>query len=98
MTITGTLHPGTAPGTLVQNLVSVASADGAAGRTNDAVSNAYLVALGPSSALDPSPAAPTRGTRPQPGHTNPLLAVVAVLALSCLGAAGLIVGRRRRGS
>lgn len=99
MTITGTVHPGTAPGTLVQNLVSVTSAGGAADPTDNVVSNAYLVAgLGPSSALDPSPTASAGVASPQPGQVNPLLAVGAVLALGCLGMAGLIFGRRRRGS
>ena len=100
MTVTGTVHPGTVPGTLVQNLVSVTWAGGAVGQTNDVVSNAYLVAVfGPSSALDPSPAAATRVTSPPPGHANPLLALGAVLALGCLGMAALIFGRqRRRGS
>jgi hypothetical protein len=98
MTITGTVHSGTAPGTLVQNLVSVTSA-GAADQANDVVSNAYLVAaLGPSPTVDPSPAASTPVASPEPGHANPLPAVGAVLALGCLAMAGLIFGRRRRGS
>jgi hypothetical protein len=98
LTITGTVHPGTAPGTLVQNLVGVTSAGRAADQTNDVVSNAYLIALGPAPTLDPSPAASTRVTSPQSGHANPLLAVGAVLALGCLGLAGLIVGRQHRRS
>jgi hypothetical protein len=94
MTITGTVHPGTAPGALVQNLVSVTSAGRAGDPARDVVSNAYLVG-----AVDASRApATTSGANPPRGHASALPAVGALLAVGCLAMAGLVLLRRRRGS
>ena len=87
-TVTGTIHPGTQPGTLVQNLVAVTASDADPG--NNAASNAYLVA-GPSTSPQVVPAgrAPRR-----PPNRLPVIAAVAGLAI--LGGALLLLRIRRR--
>jgi hypothetical protein len=101
MTISGTVHPGTAPGTLVQNVVTVGSPGGDGDRATDVVSNAYLVAAGNAS----PPAAPTGGADPSHrtadayhAQTNPLPTVGAALALVGLAVGGLLLRLRRRRS
>jgi uncharacterized protein DUF11 len=91
VTVTGTVHPGTPAGTLVQNLVTVTAPD--ADRGNNAVSNAYLVA-GPSTGPTMVPVGP----RPR-GPTNRVPVAAAGAGLAVLGAAALLlwVLRIRRG-
>src|SRR5262245_6542070 len=85
VTVTGTVHPGTAPGTLVQNLVTVTAADTDPG--NNAVSNAYLVA-GPSTSPSTAPVgAPAR----KPASRLPIVVVVLVV----LAGGGLLLLRIR---
>jgi hypothetical protein len=86
VTITGTVHPGTAPGTIVQNLVAVTASDADPG--NNATSNAYLVA-GPSTT--PSPA-PVGIPRRKPASRLPIL----VAALAVLAGGTLLLLRIRR--
>jgi len=87
VTVTGTVHPGQSPGTLVQNLVTVTS-----GTTDNVVSNAYLV---PGSTV-PSPAAPAPAAGPR-GRT-PSGPVILLVALGAVLLAGLgVTAWRRRG-
>jgi hypothetical protein len=89
VTVTGTVHPGVAPGTLVQNLVAVSASDADPG--NNAASNAYLVA-GPSTSSSAVPASAPRPAR-KPANRLPIVAAaVAVLA----GTAVLLLRIRRR--
>jgi LPXTG-motif cell wall-anchored protein len=92
VTVTGTVHPGTAPGTLVQNLVTVSAPDADPG--DNAVSNAYLVAGASTAATRPATAAarpPAKGT----GGRTPLVAVAVGVAALAAGAV-LLWWRRRR--
>jgi hypothetical protein len=103
VTITGTVHSGTAPGTLVQNLVDVTSQRRGADPTNHAVSNAYLVAGASAAPVGASTSGPSVASRPSgraartPPKPAPVL--VALLAFGVVAAASLIIAwRRRRGS
>jgi Domain of unknown function DUF11 len=91
VTIRGTLPPGTARGTLVQNQVTLAATPLDADASNNQASNAYLIPSlsdGPSSR--PAAAAPTAAS-PTPGYLVPVAA--GVLAIAAL--AGAILLRRR---
>lgn len=101
MTISGTVHPGTAPGTLVQNVVAISAPGHDGDPANDVVSNAYLVAAG-TTASPPAKAGGTDAPRPprNPNHAqaSPLSTVGAGMVLFGLAMSGLILWRRRRGS
>jgi hypothetical protein len=90
VTITGTVKPGIARGSLVRNLVTVTSGSADADASNNAPSNAYLIPGPSSSAPGAAPAA--AATAPRPGYLLPVVAAVLVLGVL----ASLIVLRRRR--
>jgi hypothetical protein len=96
--VTGTVHPGTPPGTLVQNLVTVAPSVPDADPANNSVSNAYLVAgMATAPVVSASPAAVTRrGTRP-PWALAVMVLAALVLAGLLAGAVLLLRTRRARG-
>lgn len=98
ITITGSVHPGTAPGALVQNRVSVDSARSATNPANEVVSNAYLV---PGSSAKPTlPAegahAAAAGSRAARRPIARAPAVAAVLACGAVALGGLLLFRRLR--
>jgi hypothetical protein len=94
VTITGTVHEGTAPGTLVQNLVNVTSDVPDTNPSNDIVSNAYLISGGPVPVrVSARAASPRLAASP---FVNPVPVFAAVLALAGLAAARLVAVRRRR--
>jgi len=95
VTVTGTVRPGAAPGTLVQNLVTVTPLAPDADPGNDAVSNAYLVPGASTAATHPA-SPPARTPAPRPASRLPLVA--AALGLAALAAAALLLWRRRRRS
>src|SRR5690349_5915786 len=66
VTISGTIAPGSGPGTLIQNLVSVAAADTDA--SNNQASNAYLI---PGTSAKPAAAPPPAASPRQPGYLIP---------------------------
>jgi hypothetical protein len=93
VTISGTVTPKAVPGTLVQNLVTVASAPPDADASNNAASNAYLIP-GPSDGATsrPSVASSSGGNAARrPGYLLPVTAGLVVLGVL----AGVIVFRRR---
>jgi MYXO-CTERM domain-containing protein len=101
VTVAGTVHPGAAPGTLVQNLVNVTSGTPDGDPTNNVASNAYLVAGGSPAPTDtpssrPAAARPVSGKAASSG-VNPV-PVIALVALAGLAAAALVAVRRRRRS
>jgi hypothetical protein len=88
VTITGTVAPGSGPGTLIQNLVSVASAD--ADASNNQASNAYLIpGTGATPVAAPAPAA----TPQRPSYLVPVAA--GVLVAGALASVALVRRRRR---
>jgi hypothetical protein len=93
VTISGTVTPKAARGTLVQNLVKVSSAPSDSDASNNAASNAYLIP-GPSGgpASRPAAAPSSSGTAPTPGYLVPVAAGVLVVG----ALAGIFVVRRRR--
>jgi hypothetical protein len=93
LTISGTVTPKTARGTLVQNLVKVSSAPSDSDVSNNAASNAYLIP-GPSGAPASRPAAAPSSSDPSrtPGYLMPVAAGVLVVGVL----AGVIMRRRRR--
>jgi hypothetical protein len=93
VTVTGTVRPGTPPGTLVQNLVTVTSSVPDADPNNNGASNAYLVAGAATASPRPTTAA---GTAARPAGRVPL--AVAALALAGLMAGAILLWRRRRRS
>ncbi len=101
MTISGTVPPGTARGTLIQNVVAVTAPGLNGDPANGAVSNAYLVAPGGT----PSAPAESAGTdpslplgEPDRAQASALSTVGAAMVLFGLAASGLILWWRRRGS
>jgi hypothetical protein len=92
VTISGTVTPKAARGTLVQNLVKVSSSSSDSDVSNNAASNAYLIpgASGPASrpAAAPSSSGPAR----TPGYLMPVAAGVLVVGVL----ASVIALRRRR--
>ncbi len=98
MTISGTVRPGTAAGTLVQNVVAVSTQGRDGDPATDVVSNAYLAAAGDAA----SPATPggdaSRPPRdPSREQASALSTVGAAMVVFGLTASGLILWRRRRG-
>ncbi|MGI5186364.1 hypothetical protein ACQEVZ_60015 [Dactylosporangium sp. CA-152071] len=92
VTITGTVKPGIPRGTLVQNLVKVASEPPDADVSNNAATNAYLIpGLGGSPTSRPDVARSSDRAGRRPGYLVP--ATAAVLALGAL--ASFILFRRR---
>jgi hypothetical protein len=92
VTITGTVQPGTARGTVVQNLVNITSEAPDADASNNVTSNAYLIPGLSRSSSAPNAAQSSGGTARRPGYLVPVAA--AVLVLGAL--ASLILLRRRR--
>jgi hypothetical protein len=93
VTITGTVKPGTARGTLVQNIVNIASEPPDTDVSNNAASNAYLIpGLSGSPTSRPDAAQSSEGARRRPGYLVPVAGAVLVLGVL----AGLILLRRRR--
>jgi Domain of unknown function DUF11 len=99
VTITGTVHAGTAPGTLVQNLVNVTSGVPDADPTNNVANNAYLIpGADPArvrASASESNAVPRRSREVVRRTANPVPVLAAVLVLVGLAAARLIVVWRR---
>lgn len=94
ITITGRMGPGTPPGTLIRNRVSVASAQSTA--TGAAIaSNAYLL---PGSAPTAQPRQESQAaTRVQPpARSRWVTAVAAVVVAGAVAAAALLTRRRLR--
>jgi hypothetical protein len=91
VTVAGAVQRGTVPGTLVQNLASV-TAEADADRSDNEVSNAYLVP----GAAAPTPESSASG-RP-PARAGPGLgpALVGASVAAVLAVAGLYLLRRRR--
>jgi hypothetical protein len=97
VTITGTVQPATARGTLVQNLVNITSEAPDADASNNATSNAYLIPGLSSSSSAPNAAQSSGGAAPRPGYPVPVTAVAVAAAVLVLGAlSSLILLRRRR--
>jgi hypothetical protein len=93
VTITGTVKPGILRGSLVQNLVNVASEPPDADVSNDTASNAYLIpGLSGSPTSRPNTARSSDGPGRRLGYLVPVTA--AVLVLGAL--ASFILFRRRR--
>jgi hypothetical protein len=94
VTITGIVHAGTAPGTLVQNLVNVTSGVPDADPSNSVANNAYLIPGGaPTHVRAPASAASPSGGAAR--LVNPVPVLATVLILAGLAAARLIVVWRR---
>jgi Domain of unknown function DUF11 len=92
VTITGTIQPGTARGTLVQNLVNITSEAPDADASNNATSNAYLIPGLSGSSSAPNAAQSSGGAARRPGYLVPVAAAVLVLGAM----ASFILLRRRR--
>jgi hypothetical protein len=107
VTITGTVHPGTSPGTLVQNLVTLTAGGPDADPSNNVVSNAYLVGgaggAPAGAAASPPGLAPTPSGRAavKPGGARVAAPLAGLLALGAVAAAAVVTAwrlllRRRR--
>lgn len=97
VTITGIVHAGTAPGTLVQNLVNVTAGVPDADSSNNVANNAYLIPGGAPTHVRP-PASAANAASPSGGAArlvNPVPVLATVLVLAGLAAARLIVVWRR---
>ena len=97
VTITGVVHAGTAPGTLVQNLVGVTSGVPDADSSNNVANNAYLIPGGAPTHVR-APASAANAASPSGGAArlvNPVPVLATVLILAGLAAARLIVVWRR---
>jgi hypothetical protein len=98
VTITGTVQPGTAPGTLVQNLVNVTSGVPDADPSDNIANNADLIPGGAPAhvraSVSAANAAPRSGWAARLVNPVPVLAAVLILA-GLAAAARLIVVRRR---
>lgn len=99
VTITGTVHSGTAAGALVQNLVNVSSEQRDADPDNNDVSNAYLVPGASAAPVSASTSDPDATSQPSSqaarSAPNRIPVYVALLAFGALAAAGLILAWRR---
>lgn len=97
ITITGTVDPAVEPGTLVQNRVSVGSAQSTANPANQVASNAYLVSTATAIA-QPATSAPTKAaaspSAPRSSHRVTMIAAVLLCAVAL--AVGLLFWRRRQ--
>lgn len=93
VTVTGTVAPGSAPGTVVQNLVTVASEPADSNASNNSTSNAYLIP-GPSGS--PASRPPAGSSSGDAGRDVGYLAPVAAGVLVFGVLAGVLVLRRRR--
>jgi hypothetical protein len=97
VTVRGTVHVGTAPGTLVQNLVNVTLGEPDADPSNNLANNAYLIAGGAPAQVRASASAADTAS-PSGAATrlvNPVPVLAAALLLAGLAAARLIVVWRR---
>jgi hypothetical protein len=92
VTITGTVQPQTARGTLVQNLVNITSEAPDADASNNATSNAYLIPALSGSSSAANAAQSSCSVARRPSYLAPVAA--AMLVLGAL--ASLILLRRRR--
>lgn len=90
VTVTGTVHPATPPGTLVQNLVTVTAPDADPG--DNVASNAYLVAGASTGATGVPVGPPSRA----PASRVPVAAAVLGLAALATGVGLWWVLRNRR--
>ncbi len=92
VTISGTVKPGAVLGTVVQNLVTVASQPSDSDVSNNSASNAYLIP-GLSDGPTSRPIAPpsSGGTAPRPGYLAPVAGGILVFG----ALAGVILIRRR---
>jgi LPXTG-motif cell wall-anchored protein len=103
VTITGTVRPGTAAGTVIQNLVNVTSGTPDSVPADNVASNAYLIGgAGATPSGEPAgsaaPARRTSGEATRGGDRAPVIALLGLAALAALAAAALILVRRRRRS
>ncbi|MCI4066001.1 hypothetical protein MRQ36_27010 [Micromonospora sp. R77] len=96
ITVTGLVRPGSPPGTLVRNRVTVTSVETTAGSALVA-SNAYLLPGATTAPADPPLASSAAATRTSPtGRSGWLPAGAAVVLGGALGAIALLARRRRR--
>ncbi|NJC73947.1 hypothetical protein HC031_30165 [Planosporangium thailandense] len=102
VTITGTVHSGTAGGALVQNLVNITAGAADADPTNNVTSNAYLVPGGSTAPLAPSSgrplAEPAASRAPAHGMSPVVVVALSVLAVLVVAALVIVLRRRRRPS
>jgi hypothetical protein len=92
VTINGTVTAGSVPGTLVQNLVKVASQPPDSDGSNNTASNAYLVPGRSDGATSRPAVAPSSGSATRrPGYLAPVAAGVLVFG----ALAGVVLLRRR---
>ena len=93
VTVTGTVAAKSAPGTLVQNLVTVTAQPADFDASNNSASNAYLIpGLSGTSSSRPTVAPVSGGTARRPGYLLPVAAGVLTFGV-VIGVAAL---RRRR--
>ncbi len=97
--VEGVLSPGTGPGALVSNVVTVSTNRPDSDPTDNRVSNAYLLPAPTAASSSPAPSARpgTVGSRPVRSG-RPMLAALAALAAGIVAAlvpAGLLLRRRR---
>jgi hypothetical protein len=93
VTISGTVRPGSVPGTLVQNLATVASEPADSDVSNNSASNAYLTPGTSGAATSRPPVTPSSGDAARgPGFLAPVAAGVMVFGVLV----GVILLRRRR--
>ena len=96
--ITGTIGPGAAPGTLVQNRVSVDSPQFATKSANQVASNAYLVSGSSAAPASRSTAVAHSAVAPaqSPWRSGPATVIATLLVCAAVALGGLVVLRRRR--
>ena len=93
VTVTGTVKPNTAPGTLVQNLATVTAQPADADTSNNSASNAYLIpGLSGSASSRPTVAPASGDTGGTPGYLLPVTAGVLTFG----AVVGVAAVRRRR--
>jgi hypothetical protein len=96
ITISGLVRPGSPPGTVVRNRVTVTSVESAASGALVA-SNAYLLPGSTATPTDPPlESSATASEASSPGRSGWLPAVAAVVVAGALAAAALLTRRRRR--